>query len=146
VRQWARRGTRPRWPADQRYESAYLFGPICPARGVGAALALPCANTEAMQLHLDEISATVAAGAHAVLIFDRADWHTTPNLLVPEDITPIWLPSRAPHSGISATRPKVTGFRCRALRRQAAWFIRRSTRGRRPRLQATSHKKDLNSS
>src|SRR6202522_1300974 len=67
-----------------------------PARGVGAALALPHANTEAMQLHLDEISATVAVGAHAVLIFDRAGWHTTPNLLIPENITPIWLPSRAP--------------------------------------------------
>jgi hypothetical protein len=30
VRQWARRGTRPRQPADQRYQSAYLFGAICP--------------------------------------------------------------------------------------------------------------------
>ena len=61
VRQWARRGTRPRQPADQRYESAYLFGAICPARGVGAALAMPYADTEAMQLHLDEISSRAAA-------------------------------------------------------------------------------------
>src|ERR1700678_4734994 len=67
-----------------------------PARGVGAALALPHANTEAMQLHLDEISATVAVGAHAVLIFDRAGWHTTGKLDMPDNITPIWLPSRAP--------------------------------------------------
>jgi len=52
VRQWARRGTRPRQPADQRYESAYLFGAICPAKGKGAALALPHADTKAMQLHL----------------------------------------------------------------------------------------------
>jgi hypothetical protein len=66
-----------------------------PARGVGAALALPHANTEAMQLHLDEISATVAVGAHAVLIFDRAGWHTTGKLDMPDNITPIWLPSRA---------------------------------------------------
>jgi transposase len=29
VRQWARRGTRPRQPADQRYDNAYLFGAIC---------------------------------------------------------------------------------------------------------------------
>ncbi len=57
---------------------------------------MPHANTEAMQLHLKEISANIAAGAHAVLIFDRAGWHTTPNLLIPENITPIWLPSRAP--------------------------------------------------
>jgi len=96
VRQWAKRGTRPRQPADQRYESAYLFGAICPARGVGAALALPFADTEAMQLHLEEISRHVAEGAHAVLLFDRAGWHTTAKLDVPSNITPIFLPSRAP--------------------------------------------------
>ena len=56
VRQWARRGTRPTQPADQRYENAYLFGAICPERGVGAALALPHADTDMMQLHIDEIS------------------------------------------------------------------------------------------
>ena len=96
MRQWARRGTRPRQPADQRYESAYLFGAICPARGVGAALAMPYADTEAMQLHLDEIARTVAKGAHAVLLLDRAGWHTTRALAVPRNITMILLPSRAP--------------------------------------------------
>ena len=96
VRQWAKRGTRPRQPADQRYQSAYLFGAICPARGVGAALALPFADTEAMQLHLEEISRHVAEGAHAVLLLDRAGWHTTGKLDVPSNITPIFLPSRAP--------------------------------------------------
>ena len=54
MRQWARRGSRPRQPADQRYESAYLFGAICPARGTGAALAMPYTDSEAMQLHLLE--------------------------------------------------------------------------------------------
>ena len=106
VRQWARRGTRPRQPADQRYESAYLFGAICPARGVGAALALPSADTDAMQRHLEEISANVAVGAHAVLLFDRAGWHTTPNLVMPKNITPIWLPSRAPEGGAARARLK----------------------------------------
>jgi hypothetical protein len=96
VRQWARRGTRPRQPADQRYESAYLFGAICPARGTGAALAMPYADTEAMQLHLEEISRAVTRGAHAVLLLDRAGWHTTSNLLVPKNVTLILLPSRAP--------------------------------------------------
>src|SRR6201987_5845520 len=97
VRQWARRGTRPRQPADQRYDNAYLFGAICPARGVGAALALPYADTEAMQLHIDEISTRLAEGAHAVLLLDRAGWNTTRTLDGPENITPIFLPSRAPH-------------------------------------------------
>ena len=49
-----------------------------------------------MQLHLDEISCNVAEGAHAVLLLDRAGWHTTSKLDVPENITPIFLPSRAP--------------------------------------------------
>ena len=96
MRQWARRGTRPRQPADQRYESAYLFGAICPARGTGAALAMPYADTEAMQVHLDEISRTVARRAHAILLLDRAGWHTTSNLVVPKNMTLVFLPSRAP--------------------------------------------------
>jgi hypothetical protein len=93
---WARRGTRPRQPADQRYENAWLFGAICPARGTAAAVAMPVADTAAMQVHLDEIARTVAEGAHAVLLLDRAGWHTTPALRVPNNITLLFLPSRAP--------------------------------------------------
>ena len=78
------------------YDNAYLSGAICPARGVGAALALPYADTDMMQLHLDEISSNVAKGAHAVLLLDRAGWHITSKLGMPDNITPIFLPSRAP--------------------------------------------------
>ena len=62
---WARKGSRPRAIHDQRTQSTYLFGAVCPERGVGAALVLPTCNTEAMQLHLDEIATKVAPGAHA---------------------------------------------------------------------------------
>ena len=79
-------------PADQRYRNAYLFGAICPARGVGAALMLPKANTHAMQLHLDEISRCIASGSHGVLLMDRAGWHTTGKLNIPANITIILLP------------------------------------------------------
>jgi hypothetical protein len=71
VRPWARKGTRPRQPADQRYQSAYLFGAVCPARGAGAALVMPKANTFAMQAHLDEISLHIAPGAHAALLMAK---------------------------------------------------------------------------
>ncbi len=57
---------------------------------------LPKANTEAMQMHLDEISRHVAPSAHAALLMDRAGWHTTGKLSVPENITIILLPSRSP--------------------------------------------------
>ena len=49
-----------------------------------------------MQYHLDEISRTVRRGAHAVLLLDRAGWHTTGQLNVPKNISLVFLPSRAP--------------------------------------------------
>ena len=36
---------------------------------------LPHCHTAAMTLHLAEISAAVAPGAHAVLLLDQAGWH-----------------------------------------------------------------------
>jgi transposase len=96
VRIWARTGTRPRLPADQRYQNTYLFGAICPKRGIGAALVLPIANTQAMQLHLAEISKHVARKAHGVVLMDRAGWHATGKLQVPENLTIILLPSKSP--------------------------------------------------
>lgn len=57
---------------------------------------LPRANTEAMQMHLDEISRIVARKAHGVVLMDRAGWHTTGKLKVPKNMTIILLPSRSP--------------------------------------------------
>ncbi|MBL6931608.1 MAG: IS630 family transposase [Rhodospirillales bacterium] len=96
TRRWAKRGSRPTAPKDQRTKSAYIFGAVCPARGVGAGLVLPHCNTEAMQWHLDEISSQVTPSAHAILILDRAGWHTTGKLKIPANITLLPLPPRAP--------------------------------------------------
>src|SRR6266516_1736102 len=68
---WARKGSRPRAAHDQRTQSTYLFGAVCPERGAGAALVLPACNCEAMQLHLDEIATKVALGAHAIISLIR---------------------------------------------------------------------------
>jgi DDE superfamily endonuclease len=53
---WARKGLRPRAARDQRTQSTYLFGAVCPELGTGAALVLPLCNSEAMQLHLNELA------------------------------------------------------------------------------------------
>ncbi len=76
--------------------SAYLFGAICPERGEGAALVMPRANTEAMDLHLEEISRAVAPNAHAVVLLDQAAWHTTAKLGIPENISLVPLPPKSP--------------------------------------------------
>ena len=41
TRRWAKRGTRPSAPQDQRTRSTYIFGALCPRQGKGAALILP---------------------------------------------------------------------------------------------------------
>ena len=83
-------------PRDQRTASIYIFGAVCPKQGKGAALILPTCNTEAMNLHLVEIAATVAPGAHAVLLVDQAGWHLSTELVVPPNITIMALPPKCP--------------------------------------------------
>ncbi len=93
---WARTGSRPRAAHDQRTQSTYLFGAVCPERGTGAALVLPACNTEAMQLHLDEIATKITPGAHAILLLDQAGWHGAKALKVPSNISLLQFPPRAP--------------------------------------------------
>lgn len=57
---------------------------------------MPYADTHAMNLHLAEISTQVDPGAHAVILVDQAGWHTTPKLKIPDNITLMELPPRAP--------------------------------------------------
>ena len=96
TRRWARRGTRPSAPNDQRTASTYIFGAICPAKGKGAGLVLPRCTTEAMALHLAEIATMVAPGAHAILVLDKAGWHISKALCVPANITIVPLPAKSP--------------------------------------------------
>ena len=82
---------------DNRHDSAYLFGAICHARKVGAAIIMPTVNAEAMTEHLKEISTQVATGSHAIVVCDGAGWHQTGNRLrVPDNITLLPLPPYAP--------------------------------------------------
>jgi len=96
TRRWAKRGTRPAAPKDQRTASAYIFGAICPAAGKGAGLVLPRCTTQGMVLHLKEIAQAVAPGAQAVVLLDRAGWHVSTKLAVPDNITLVPLPPRSP--------------------------------------------------
>ena len=67
-----------------------------PERKVGAAIVMPYANTEAMNLQLEEISKAVSPGAHAALVLDSAGWHGSEELVVPDNITTVTLPPYSP--------------------------------------------------
>jgi transposase len=94
---WAPVGSRPPMVRDNRHDTAYIFGAICPARGVGAAVITPAANTECMNLHLEEISTQVAPGSVAALICDGAGWHQGGGeLKMPDNIVLLPLPPYSP--------------------------------------------------
>ena len=90
------RGLGPPAATAKRRVRAYIFGAICPARGVGAALVLPKCNTEAMNLHLKEISTAVAYQAHAIILVDQAGWHLSHALYIPDNMTLLPLPPKSP--------------------------------------------------
>lgn len=97
TRIWAKRGTRPRMKRDQRHTNAYIFGAVCPARDVGAALVMPYVNIEAMNKHLAEIAKEVPAHVHAVVIIDGAGWHSEGgDMIVPDNLSLLRLPPYSP--------------------------------------------------
>ncbi|MEK0189006.1 IS630 family transposase [Microcoleus anatoxicus PTRS2] len=96
TRRWAKRGSRPSAPHDQRTRSAYIFGAICPKQSKAAALVMPWCDTYAMTQHLAEVSRHVADDAHAILIMDQAGWHMSNNLVVPANISILPLPPKSP--------------------------------------------------
>ncbi|ABU69234.1 hypothetical protein VIBHAR_00186 [Vibrio campbellii ATCC BAA-1116] len=43
---------------QQQFEYAYLFGSVCPERGIGEAIVVPWVNKDIMTNHLEQISNT----------------------------------------------------------------------------------------
>jgi transposase len=96
TRIWARRGTRPRVIRQQQFEYAYIFGAVCPKKDRSVGLVLPTIGMGCMQKHLEAISKEIELGNHAVILFDRAAWHTTKKLRLPSNISLLPLPPASP--------------------------------------------------
>ncbi len=95
-RRWFTRGQRPQGLCDQRCTWTHIFAAARPATGEGFALVLPQVSTAAMDEFLARFAATLAEDGHAVMAADRAGWHTARRLVVPSNVTLVWLPSYSP--------------------------------------------------
>jgi hypothetical protein len=93
---WYERGVRPRGAHAVGFASTWLFGAACPERGAAVGLMLPEVSTAAMNVFLAEVAQDVPPGAHAVLVLDRAGWHTSRGLAVPANLTLVHLPPYSP--------------------------------------------------
>ncbi len=93
---WWLRGERPRGLCDRRFDWTYLYAAVRPANGNGFALVLPEVSTAAMSTFLEQFAATIDPDAHVVLVLDQAGWHGSRQLVIPETVSLVPLPSYAP--------------------------------------------------
>lgn len=94
TRVWAKKGSRPRVLRDFRFESAYIFGAICPTAQKTSALIFTSVGAEEMSLHLACIAEKAAPDTHIVIIMDRAPWHRS--VTIPNSVSILYLPPYSP--------------------------------------------------
>jgi transposase len=75
-RVWAGKGSRPRVVRQQQFISAHIYGAVCPSTGQTEALISPILSTEMMEKHLQQISDATPTGRYALVVMDRASWHS----------------------------------------------------------------------
>lgn len=95
---WSPVGERPIVEVHHRYEWTYLYAFARPKTGEVHWLILPRTNTDLFSLALGSFAREVGAGTkkRVVLVLDRAGWHTSPKLRLPEGIHLQFLPPNSP--------------------------------------------------
>jgi transposase len=76
-------------------EYVYVFGAVSPSDGRHDSLILPCANSEAMSLFLEEISQRYPK-EYILMFMDQAGWHKSKALRIPVNIELAFFPPYSP--------------------------------------------------
>jgi putative transposase len=92
---WCFPGLRPTVPCHHLREYRYAYGAVEPLTGESCFLVLPYANTVCMNIFLRELSAKYP-NERIVLVCDKAVWHRSNSLIIPDNIRLIYLPAATP--------------------------------------------------
>jgi hypothetical protein len=95
---WAPRGERPMAWVNPRHEWLRVYGFVHPPTGATYWLTMPRVNIAAMEAALAAFAHDVGIDAahRVVLAVDRAGWHTSKRLALPEGRTRWYLPAYTP--------------------------------------------------
>lgn len=93
---WGETNSRPKAIRQTRYEWCYVFAAVNPRTGNNSALVAPSVNTELMNQHLAFIGEEAGPNTHVVLVLDQAGWHRSKRLVVPGNMTLLYLPPYSP--------------------------------------------------
>ena len=92
---WCCKNIRPSVPCHHIREYRYAFGAVEPVTGEGFFLVMPNCNTVCTNIFLSELSETYPNDI-ILLCCDGASWHTTDNLIIPENIELFFIPPYTP--------------------------------------------------
>ncbi len=92
---WAPKPLRPTVPRQVVREFVYVFAAVCAQLGRLTTLLLPMANTEMMAVFLAHVAKEFPE-YFIIMLVDRAGWHTTQHLSIPENIRLLPQPARSP--------------------------------------------------
>jgi transposase len=97
-RAWAPRGQRPVVRVHHRYRWLYVYCFVRPATGDSCWLLLPEVSAEVFSLALAHFAREVGAGPdkRVVLVLDRAGYHTSAEVAMPDGIERVFLPAYSP--------------------------------------------------
>jgi len=97
-RVWAKRGQRPRVVVHHRFQWLYVYGFVHPESGRSFLPLRPKVNAEQFSQALQEFARYVRAGPEkrVLLLLDRAGWHRSQKVILPEGIHLLWLPPYSP--------------------------------------------------
>jgi transposase len=95
---WALKGTRPLAIVRQKYAWLYVYAFLHPRSGQTHWLLLPTVSIPAFTAALADFAQQVGAGPdkHILLVLDQAGWHSSDQVVVPEGIELVPLPSHSP--------------------------------------------------
>lgn len=95
---WAKKGERPVAKGRRSYKWVYVYGFVHPATGRTFWLILPTVNVETFNLALKEFAeyAVINKKNQVVLAIDRAGWHTSAKVKLPEGLHLEPLPPYSP--------------------------------------------------
>ena len=92
---WCPEGIRPTVAKQQVRQYVYAYAAVAPALGQMTCLILPYVNTQMMNLFLQQVSREFA-DYFIIMQVDKAAWHRSSCLKVPENIRLVHQPSYSP--------------------------------------------------
>ena len=92
---WCMKGVIPVVTQQLIREYTYIFNAVCPETGVTCSLIMPRADTETMNIFLQTLSKQ-QHNERIILCMDKAGWHTTAQLKMPENVIAWYLPPYSP--------------------------------------------------